>query len=83
MVSVTGGQRSRQVSGDMSGDPTMQGVAIEVEEDRSVLFVFSNFDRCDQYGNLLQVCFTVVWSDRYVTPFLCVWFSADHHSGKR
>ncbi|KAK7101023.1 multiple PDZ domain protein-like isoform X2 [Littorina saxatilis] len=33
VVSVTGGQRSRQVSGDMSGDPTLHGVAIELEDD--------------------------------------------------
>ena len=33
MVSVTGGQRSRQVSSDMSGDPTLQGVTVELEED--------------------------------------------------
>ena len=33
VVSVTGGQRSRHVSSDISGDPTLQGVALEVEED--------------------------------------------------
>ncbi|KAL8570734.1 hypothetical protein ACOMHN_039168 [Nucella lapillus] len=33
VVSVTGGQRSRQVSGDLSGDPTLQSVAVELEED--------------------------------------------------
>ncbi|XP_076440217.1 multiple PDZ domain protein-like isoform X4 [Babylonia areolata] len=33
VVSVTGGQRSRQVSGDQSGDPTLQTVAVELEDE--------------------------------------------------
>lgn len=33
VVSVTGGQRSRQVSADVSGDPTLQGVSVELEDD--------------------------------------------------